>query len=139
MTACADDVRKADDNADYGWLGNDISQRRHFAVPAVLSDWVATADKVDELHEIVNEGFGQALPAYPYRDDKGEFTPPRYFGWLDDLLATHGKGYELLLWENGYDDYIYAFPVERADTQRILDLSDELGFSAYPATDAYGD
>ena len=136
LTACVDDVQRADENEDYDWM-EEASERRQFAVSSVLSDWVAIGDKVDELHEIIIDGFSEELPAYPYRDDKNDFTPPMYFRWLDDVLAAHGRGYELLLWDNAYDDNLYAFAVERADTQRILDLSGALGFSAYRATDAY--
>lgn len=136
LAACADEVRRADENEDYDWL-EEASERRHVAVPGVLSDWVAIGDKVDELHEIIIDGFSEALPAYPYPEDKSDFTPPMYFRWLDEVLAAHGRGYELLLWDNGYDDNLYAFAVQRADTQRILDLSGELGFSAYRATGAY--
>lgn len=136
LTACAAAVNAADDNEDYDWI-EEVIERRQFAVQSELFEWVATGDKVDELHEQISDGFKDPLPPYPHHDDKRDFPPPAYFRWLDDVLAQRWPGYGLLLWDNAYDESLYAFTVQRADMQRILDLSTALGFSPSRATDTF--
>lgn len=136
LTVCAAAVNAADDNENLDWVDDPI-ERRQIAVMGELSGWVAIGDKVDELHELISDGFQDPLPPYPYHDDKRDFPPSAYFRWLDDLLVQRGPGYELLLWDNSYDENLYALTVRRADMQRILDLSEAFGFTPSRALDAF--
>ena len=136
LDTCVETVRSADTSEDLDWI-DEAHERREFAVQGELSEWVAIGDKVDELHELISDGFSDPLPPYPYPDDKRDFTPPMYFRWLDGVLAQRGPGYELLLWNNPYDDNLHALAVHRAEMPRILELSHALGFSPSRATDMF--
>lgn len=137
LEACVEAVRHADDNDNYDWL-DEGHERQQYAVLAELNDWVAISDKVDELHEVITDiVFDHPLPPFPYPDDNRDFPPPAYFRWLDERLAASGKGYELLLWDHGYDDNINALVVRREDTPRILALAGTLDFPAVRATDLF--
>ena len=137
LEACVEAVRNADHNDDYDWL-DEGHERQQYAVLAELNDWVAIGDKVDELHEVIADiVFDHALPPFPDHGDKQDFPPPAYFRWLDERLAASGKGYELLLWDHGYDDNLNALVVRREDTPRILALSGTLDFPAVRATDLF--
>ena len=136
LDARVEAVHAADTNDDYDWM-DDALERREFAVQSELSEWVAIGDKVDELHELISDSFDDPLPPYPYHDDKGDFPPSAYFRWLDGVLAPCGPGYELLLWNNPYDENLHALAVHRADMPRVLELSHALGFSPSRATDMF--
>lgn len=137
LEACVDAVRNADANDDYDWL-DEGHERQQYAVVAELTDWVAVGDKVDELHEVITDiVFDHPLPPFPYHDNNEDFPPPAYFRWVDEQLAASGEGYELVLWDHGYDDNLNVLVVRREDTPRILALAGTLDFPVVRATDAF--
>jgi hypothetical protein len=112
------------------WLeGRSEAEYMQFAVPAELGGYFAMGDKIDELHEQINEQFADPLPEFP-----DGFWAAEYFEWLDEEIAARPAPFEALLWGNPFDDNLYVFIVGREDTARILELAGELGLLVEPAT-----
>jgi hypothetical protein len=118
------------DDGEFDWIDGEDRQLM-FAVEGQLMDWFAIGDKIDELHEQISAWFDPPLPPFPGLD------PPGYMQWLDDVLAKRENNYELLEFDNYFDDNIHATTVLRADMPRILALCRALKFRAYPATKAF--
>ncbi len=117
-------VRDYDDSAEWmlEYLPEDVPR---FAVWRELLEFIALSDKVDELHEQIQDLSPVPLPDYPY--DQLEYASD-YFEWLDKLLVAHG--YELISFGDSYGDDLSTLLVNRTDTARILELGHFFGFAA---------
>jgi hypothetical protein len=125
-------VEDAPDNPEYEWREwlPDPTHAMVWALLVELDDFIATSDKIDELHEQIAEFFDADFPGFPH-DPRGKQPDgvQSYFRWLDGVLqarAPERGGYELLEIENPVDDNMCAIVVCRPDTTRILELADSL-------------
>jgi hypothetical protein len=125
-------VEDAPDNPEYEWREwlPEPTNAMLWALLVELDDFIATSDKIDELHEQIQEFFDDEFPGFPH-DPRGKQPDgvQTYFQWLDGVLqarAVDRGGYELLEIENPVDDNMCAIIVYRPDTDRILQLADAL-------------
>ena len=131
--AMVDIILEAPSEPEYQWFA-DLHDNPKAVIGFALMDWIeedvmVVSDKIDELHDLISDLFRirrQPLPLFPDWYDKSKHIPKDYFAWLDHELAQRGMvengGYELLQIDGGMDENIHAVPVNRADTDRILDL-----------------
>ena len=131
--AMVDIILEAPSEPEYQWF-TDLHDNPKATIGFALMDWLGedilvASDKIDELHDLISSLFRirrQPLPPFPDWYDKSKHIPKDYFAWLDHELAQRGMvengGYELLQIDGGMDENIHAVPVNRADTDRILDL-----------------
>ncbi|NRR33308.1 hypothetical protein HSX11_24335 [Oxalobacteraceae bacterium] len=125
VAAIAELVKKAPEDPELHWI-EDPAQAMTHAILNNMTDYIAESDKIDELHEQLEEMFTDPLPAFPYDDEAVQESSFAYFKWLDEILAQRGSdigGYELLSIDDGVDDYIRVAVVNRKDTARILELA----------------
>jgi hypothetical protein len=88
----------------------------------------ASGDKLDEVHEQLQELMGDDFPGYPF-----DLTSSlEYYAWLDKQLQDWSEdgGYELVQIDDMCSDNMHCFVPYRKDTGRILELTEQLGLSA---------
>ncbi|MFZ2269573.1 MAG: hypothetical protein WAV95_18510 [Azonexus sp.] len=126
-------VRNSPEDPELEWAGDSRSIMT-FAICNTLSDFVATSDKIDELHEQIEAFFSNPIPPFPADDPEVQKSSFAYFRWLDSILAQRAPekgGYELLSVNPGLDDNLYVVVVDRCDTERILELANALDLNIY--------
>jgi hypothetical protein len=128
LSNAAEYVKNSPEDPELEWAG-DLKSVRTFAICNTLSDFVATSDKIDELHEQIEAFFSNPLPPFPYDDQEIQHSCFAYFRWLDNILAQRAPekgGYELLSVNPELDDNLYVVVVDRCDTKRIIELANSL-------------
>lgn len=132
------EIDGAAEDPDLEWMGDASPEElMQTALVFKLMEYIAVGDKVDELHEQINDFFGVPLGDYPRHADGREFLPEEYFAWLDPILAQRGKdgsGYELLLLDDSFSDELNAIVVRRPDTARVLEIAKKLELAIQPST-----
>jgi len=119
----------SDEGAEMAWLLEvDPEGITAWVIFNELFDVFVVCDKIDELHEQIQEVFPEApIPDFPY----GQFpTTPDYFIWLDKLLKGTPPGYQLISFGDSYGDNLQGLIISRADTERIMDLCKQLNIKA---------
>ncbi|MFK3739101.1 hypothetical protein [Massilia sp. TN1-12] len=134
----AERVLNAPDDPEYEWV-IEVPDSVPMACELVqqLWDFAAVSDKIDEVHEQIQEMFDDEFPDIPDR-----FSIPggwnidavAYLKWLDAELAKRGLdqgGYEAIMLDTHADDRMTMFIVYRKDGDRILQLASELDLTMY--------
>jgi hypothetical protein len=125
-------VVNAPSNPEYEWT---IDERQAMSVEMVFSlgEYVASGDKLDEVHEQLQEMFEEPFPDYPYKLGSGKSTkspsPLEYFEWLDAELAQRAVeqgGYDLVEFDTTIHDNMNLLVVYRQDIDRMIELATEL-------------
>ena len=122
-----DTLRDDPDFAFLGELGWDDAACIEAALPSVIPDFTAVSDKIDELHEQLENQF-DGLPAFPHTLPKTSVDA--YFRWLDDCLAgfrPQDGGMRLVRTVHGLDDNIVAAVVLREDVAELMAVANRLG------------
>ena len=111
------------------WIDSD-AQACTVEILLHLACYMASSDKLDELHEQIQDMFDE-FPDFPYEmlEDSGGGALP-YFEWLDTELAQRAVeegGYELIQIDgNGFDE-MDALVVYRRDTNDIIQAAALMG------------
>jgi hypothetical protein len=131
----AERVAAAPDDPEYEWTQTyaDATVACGLELRYALDDFAATSDKIDEVHEQIQDMFDD-FPDYADVETRifpdGDFDVNAYFAWLDAELAgreTEKGGCGFVIFDARADDNISVFVVERNDIDRIIALGDELG------------
>lgn len=127
-------VAAAPDDPEYEWTDGDAAMASSCELLNGLVGFTATSDKIDELHEQIQDMFDEDFPEFPAAaitaamDGRIDLTA--YFHWLDEELAQRAVdegGYEALIFDTGANDNMSVFVVDRNDTGRIVQLAGQLG------------
>lgn len=111
------------------WIDSD-AQAYALAILWHLGDYIASSDKLDELHEQIQDMFDE-FPDFPYdmlKDSDGSALP--YFEWLDTELAQRAVdegGYDLIQIDGNGTDEMDALVVYRRDTNDIIQAAALMG------------
>jgi hypothetical protein len=111
------------------WIDSD-AQAYAVAILSHLGGYMASSDKLDELHEQIQDMF-DAFPDFPYellKDSDGSALP--YFEWLDKELAQRAVdegGYDLIQIDGNGSDEMDALVVYRRDTNDIIQAAALMG------------
>jgi hypothetical protein len=111
------------------WIDSD-AQTYALAILSHLGGYMASSDKLDELHEQIQEMFDE-FPDFPYemlKDSDGSALP--YFEWLDTELAQRAVdegGYDLIQIDGNGTDEMDALVVYRRDTNDIIQAAALMG------------
>ena len=111
------------------WIDSD-AQACAVAILSHLAGHMASSDKLDELHEQIQEMFDE-FPDFPYdllKESGGSVLP--YFEWLDAELAQRAVdegGYELIQIDGNGSDDMDALVVYRRDTNDIIQAAALMG------------
>ena len=111
------------------WIDSD-AQAYTVAILLQLAGYMASSDKLDELHEQIQDMFDE-FPDFPYEmlEDSGGSALP-YFEWLDTELAQRAVdegGYELIQIDGNGTDEMDALVVYRRDTNDIIQAAALMG------------
>ncbi|MBE3024454.1 hypothetical protein GQ37_013610 [Janthinobacterium sp. BJB1] len=111
------------------WVDSD-AQAYTDAILLHLACYTASSDKLDELHEQIQDMFDE-FPDFPYEmlEDSGGSALP-YFEWLDTELAQRAVddgGYELIQIDGNGSDEMDALVVYRRDTDDIIQAAALMG------------
>ena len=111
------------------WIDSD-AQAYTVAILLQLAGYMASSDKLDELHEQIQDMF-EEFPDFPYEmlEDSGGSALP-YFEWLDTELAQRAVdegGYELIQIDGNGSDEMDALLVYRRDTNDIIQAAALMG------------
>ena len=111
------------------WIDSD-AQAYTVAILLQLAGYMASSDKLDELHEQIQDMF-EEFPDFPYEmlEDSGGSALP-YFEWLDTELAQRAVdegGYELIQIDGNGSDEMDALLVYRRDTSDIIQAAALMG------------
>ncbi|WP_426079224.1 hypothetical protein [Janthinobacterium sp. PSPC3-1] len=130
-------ITNAPANADQEWVTSDAHA---YALEIIdqLGGYIASSDKIDELHEQIQEMFDE-FPDFPYElvaDHERGVLP--YYEWLDGELAQRAVeegGYDLIWIEGSGTDNMDALIVYRRDTADIIQAAALMGVTiARPLT-----
>ena len=111
------------------WIDSD-AQAYAVAILSHLAGHMASSDKIDELHEQIQEMFDE-FPDFPYallKDSARGMLP--YFEWLDTELAQRAVdegGYDLIQIDGSGSDEMDALVVYRRDTNDIIQAAALMG------------
>ena len=111
------------------WIDSD-AQACTVAILLHLASYTASSDKLDELHEQIQDMFDD-FPDFPYellKDSDNSALP--YFEWLDTELAQRAVdegGYELIQIDGNGSDEMDALIVYRRDTDDIIQAAALMG------------
>jgi hypothetical protein len=131
----AERVVAAPDDPEYEWTQTygDATVACACELRDALDDFAATSDKIDEVHEQIQEMFDDDFPDFPYeavRSGWGDgVDADKYAAWLDAELAGRGtekSGYGFVVFDTTADDNMSVFVVDRNDIDRIIELAGEL-------------
>ncbi len=142
ISEMAERIQNAPNDPEYEWVAGafgpggtivpDLFMRE--ALTVELDDYIAHGDKLDVMHEQIEEMFEDSeepLPPFPYEEsDEADNGVQFYFEWLDEQLAERGD-YSFLIMDVGLDDELHAIVVLRDDVDRILELASQLGYAIY--------
>jgi hypothetical protein len=123
-------VENAPEDPDYEWA-EDPATAMSLALISCLGEYTASSDKIDELHEQIQDMFSDPLPAFPTTDDGQYVGVLQYFQWLDGELMQRGTdkgGFDIVQIDDMSSDEMNMIVVYKKDTARILELADALGF-----------
>ncbi|MGK5045846.1 hypothetical protein ACQ4WP_08095 [Janthinobacterium sp. GB4P2] len=119
------------------WSDSD-AQAYAMAILSHPGGYMASSDKLDELHKQIQEIFDE-FPDFPYellKDSDGSARP--YFEWLDTELAQRAVdegGYDLIQIDGNGTDEMDALVVYRRDTNDIIQAAALMGVTlARPPT-----
>ena len=115
-------ITNAPSNPREEWVTSD-GQAYALEMINQLGGYLASSDKIDELHEQLQEMFDE-FPDFPYELLKGhERGVLPYYEWLDGELAQRAQdegGYDLIQIDGNGSDEMDALIVYRRDTDDII-------------------
>ena len=122
-------ITNAPSNPREEWVDSD-AQAYALELINQLGGYIASSDKIDELHEQIQEMFDE-FPDFPYAllEDRERGVLP-YYEWLDDELAKRAEdegGYDLIQIEGSGTDNMDALIVYRRDTADIIQAAALMG------------
>lgn len=122
-------ITNAPSNPREEWVDSD-AQAYALEIIDQLGGYIASSDKIDELHEQIQEMF-EEFPDFPYEllEDRERGVLP-YYEWLDDELAQRAAdegGYDLIQIEGSGTDNMDALIVYRRDTAEIIQAAALMG------------
>jgi hypothetical protein len=95
-------VQNAPQNPEFSWTSSP-EEAMSIELISSLADYVATGDKVDELHELIQDMFDAPFPDFPHdlnADRPGERRVMlEYYEWMEQELAewaVEQGGYDLI-------------------------------------------
>jgi hypothetical protein len=125
-------VANAPSNPEYEWT-TDEAQAMSIELVFSLSDYVACGDKLDEVHEQLQELLEKPPPDFPYQlgsSIAGKFPSSlEYFTWLDlelSQIVTNQGSYDLVQLDTMVDDNMNLLVVYRRDIDRIIEIATKL-------------
>ena len=130
----AERVAAAPDDPEYEWTRTyaDATVACASELRSALDEFAATSDKIDEVHEQIQEMFDD-FPDFPYEAVGAGWGDgvdgDKYGAWLDAELAARGTekgGYGFVVFDTTVDDNMSVFVVDRNDIDRIIELASEL-------------
>lgn len=115
-------ITAAPSNPQEDWVDSDGEAYAHEIIDQ-LGDYIASSDKIDELHEQIQDMFDD-FPDFPYDllNQDGHGVLP-YYEWLDRELAQRAVdegGYDLIQIDGSGTDNMDALIVYRRDTAGII-------------------
>jgi hypothetical protein len=138
-------VQNASQNPDLSWTSSP-EEAISIELIGLLADYVATGDKVDEVHELIQNIFDAPFPDFPHdlnADRPGERRVMlEYYEWMEQELAewaVEQGGYDLIEVDDRCSENMNIFVVFRRDTDRIIQIGTELGFRICRLLDYYRD
>ena len=113
------------------WIDSD-AEAYALEIISQLGGYIASSDKIDELHEQIQDMFDE-FPDFPYEllKDRERGVLP-YYEWLDAELAQRAVeegGYDLIQIEGSGTDNMDALVVYRRDTADIIQAAALMGVS----------
>lgn len=122
-------ITNAPSNPLEDWVDSD-AQAYALEIINQLGGYIASSDKIDELHEQIQDMFDE-FPDFPYEllEDRERGVLP-YYEWLDGELAqraTDEGGYDLIQIEGSGTDNMDALIVYRRDTADIIQAAALMG------------
>ena len=115
-------ITEAPSNPREEWIGSD-GEAYALEIISQLGGYIASSDKIDELHEQIQEMFDE-FPDFPYEllGDRERGVLP-YYEWLDAELAQRAVdegGYDLIQIDGSGTDEMDALIVYRRYTEDII-------------------
>jgi hypothetical protein len=127
-------VQNAPENPEFSWTSSP-EEAMSIELIGSLVDYVATGDKIDEVHELIQDMFEGSFPDFPHdlnADRPGERRVVlEYYEWMEEELsqwAVEEGGYDLIDVDDRCSENMNVFVVFRRDTDRIIQIGTELGF-----------
>lgn len=122
-------ITNAPSNPREEWVDSD-AQACALEIIDQLGGYIASSDKIDELHEQIQDMFDE-FPDFPYEllGDRERGVLP-YYEWLDGELAQRAAdegGYDLIQIEGSGTDNMDALIVYRRDTAEIIQAAALMG------------
>ncbi|MDE2428067.1 MAG: hypothetical protein KGM99_05020 [Burkholderiales bacterium] len=136
-------IVNAPDDPEFEWADSP-EQARLFALTFALGEYMATGDKLDELHEQVQRLFDDDFPEIPaptLDDMENGGGAIAYFEWLETEFCQYSAeegGYDLVELDMMGSD-MNAIVVYRKDTPRVLELAKQLDFKMQRPLDYFRD
>ena len=122
-------ITAAPSNPQEEWIDSD-AEAYALEIISQLGGYIASSDKIDELHEQIQDMF-EEFPDFPYdllKDRERGVLP--YYEWLDAELAQRAVeegGYDLIQIEGSGTDNMDALIVYRRDTADIIQAAALMG------------
>jgi hypothetical protein len=136
-------VQNAPEDPEFSWVSSP-EEAMSIELIGSLVDYVATGDKIDEVHELIQDMFEGSFPDFPHdlnADRPGERRVVlEYYEWMEEELsqwAVEEGGYDLIDVDDRCSENMNVFVVFRRDTDRIIQMGTELGFRLCRPLDYY--
>jgi hypothetical protein len=136
-------VQNSPQDPEFSWTSRP-EEAMSIELISSLADYVATGDKVDEVHELIQDMFDAPFPGFPHdlnADRPGERRVMlEYYEWMEQELAqwaVEEGGYDLIEVDDRCSENMNILVVFRRDTARIIQIGTELGFRICRPLDYY--
>jgi hypothetical protein len=136
-------VQNAPQDPAFSWVSSS-EEAMSIELIGSLVDYVATGDKIDEVHELIQDMFEGPFPDFPHdlnADRPGERRVVlEYYEWMEQELSqwvVEEGGYDLIDVDDRCSENMNVFVVFRRDTDRIIQIGTEIGFRLCRPLDYY--
>ncbi|AZA76794.1 hypothetical protein EG347_04315 [Chryseobacterium sp. G0186] len=104
-----------------------------FSVTNELFDFLIRGDKIDEVHELIDESLDNLLGDFPI----GIKYAPDYFAWLQPKLDLEDPPLEVIELADSYSDELQLMIIEKHNLESISKLCQELMVNFRRTTEFY--